>query len=55
MVVTAEEIEKELDRLEATSPDDIDLASELERLNDTVLTETRGFFGRILGESATPA
>jgi hypothetical protein len=55
MVVTGEEIEKERDRLQATRPEDIELMAELEGLNDVVLTETRSFFGRMLGEGASSA
>jgi hypothetical protein len=49
MVLTAEQLEKERDRLTVTPAADIDAAKELGLLNDLVVAESRNFFQRILG------
>jgi hypothetical protein len=49
MVLTAEELAKERDRINLTPTDRLDAREELARLDDLVLQETRGFFERILG------
>jgi hypothetical protein len=49
MVLTAEQLEKERDRLTVTPAADIDAAKELGFLNDLVVAESRNFFQRILG------
>lgn len=54
MVLAAERLEKEYDRLRVTSADARDPAAELDRLNDLVLAESRNFFERILGRGKPP-
>jgi hypothetical protein len=49
MVLTAELLEKERDRLTVTPAAEIDAAKELDVLNDLVVAESRNFFQRILG------
>lgn len=49
MVLTAQLLQKEYDRFLVTSHAEIDLAKEADVLNNFVLTETEGFFERMLG------
>ena len=49
MVLNAQRLEKERDRLNITKPDEQDPASEVSILNDLVIDETQTFFQRILG------
>ena len=51
MVLTAEELTKEYDRINVTSAEQLDPAKELAELNDLLLRETRGFFERMFGTS----
>lgn len=48
MVLNAERLEKERDRFRATPENEKDYRSELDVLNSIVLTESSGFFRRIL-------
>ena len=48
MVLNAERLEKEYDRVKITKPENIDLAKEVELLNEIVITETQSFFQRVL-------
>ena len=54
MVFSAQQLQKELDRVKATPPEERDLQKELEILNDLVIEETRGFFRRVLESEAVP-
>jgi Protein of unknown function (DUF4231) len=54
MVLTAERLEKERDRFMVTKPEDLKPAEEMNLLNDFVLSESQGFFERILGRAKTP-
>lgn len=54
MVLTAERLEKELDRIQVTEAAQIDAQQELELLNELVIAESRGFFGRIVGRLEAP-
>jgi hypothetical protein len=49
MVLMAEGLEKERDRIRVSRSEDIDPQKELALLNELVLTESGGFFERILG------
>jgi hypothetical protein len=49
MVITASRMEKECDRIAVTDPEHIDPIRELALLDDLVITETQGFFQRLLG------
>jgi len=51
MVLAAEELTKERDRINLTPAEKLDPLEELSRLDDLVLQETRGFFERIFGTS----
>jgi len=53
MVLTAEHLEKERDRFMVSEPEDLNLPEEMNLLNDFVLTESQGFFERILGRAKT--
>lgn len=55
MVFSAQQLQKELDRVRAIPPGKTDLAKELETLNNLVIEETRGFFRRVLESEAVPA
>jgi hypothetical protein len=55
MVLTAEQLEKERDRFMVTKPEDFNPTEEMSRLNDFVITESQGFFERILGRAKTAA
>ena len=48
MVLNAERLEKEYDRVKVTKPENIDLAKEVDLLNEIVITETQSFFQRVL-------
>jgi len=50
-VITAERLQKELDRIRVTPDDKMDGAKDLAMMNDLVLEESRGFFDRMLGRS----
>lgn len=54
MVMTAEQLAAERDRLTVTPAADIDAAAELGILNNLIVAESRNFFDRILG-SQKPA
>jgi hypothetical protein len=54
MVLTAQELEKELDRFIVSKPEELDLRKEAEIVNDFVLQESRGFFERMLGSASAP-
>lgn len=54
MVLAAERIEKEIDRLKATPEAGLDTAAELAALNDLVIGESEQFFERITGTSRAP-
>ncbi|MBC8503882.1 MAG: DUF4231 domain-containing protein [Chloroflexi bacterium] len=54
MVINAERLEKERDRLLATKPEDLDLKNELEILNSLIIDETRSFFRRVLDSEIKP-
>ena len=49
MVVTAQKLEKERDRFTVAKSEHRDLEKEVELLNDFILTESQGFFQRMLG------
>ena len=49
MVLTAEHIEREYDRIRLTEPNKLDAESDLKLLNDKVIEESEGFFSRIIG------
>jgi len=49
MVLNAERLERERDRIRVTKPEERDPAKELSILNDLVISETETFFQRILG------
>jgi hypothetical protein len=51
MVLSAERLEKERDRIKVSPAGERDPVAELEYLNSTVLEESQGFFDRILGRS----
>jgi len=51
MVLSAERLEKERDRITVSPINERDPVSELEFMNSTVLEESQGFFNRILGRS----
>jgi len=54
MVLTAEQLEKEHDRIRVVEPAKLDAAKELDHLNNLVLEESQGFFDRVLGRSGPP-
>jgi len=54
MVLAAEQLEKERDRIRVLGPSNLDAAAELDHLNDVVLEESQGFFDRVLGRSGPP-
>lgn len=54
MVLTAEQLEKERDRLKCLSSEERNCEAELALLNDLVLKESRGFFDRMLGGAKSP-
>jgi len=54
MVISATRLEKERDRIAVTPSDQIDPIKEMALLDDIVLSETQGFFQRLLG-SGGPA
>jgi uncharacterized membrane protein YcjF (UPF0283 family) len=49
MVLTAQSLERERDRFHITNPEKLDLANEIDLLNEFVLEESKGFFERMLG------
>lgn len=49
MVLNAQRLERERDRILVLKPEERDAVKELEILNDMVITETQSFFQRILG------
>lgn len=51
MVMTAQRLEKERDRFLVTDPKDRDLLKEVAILNDYIIQESEGFFGRLLGSA----
>jgi hypothetical protein len=53
MVLAAEALERELDRIRATDDARLDVAQELDRLNSLVITETNAFFERVVGRTDT--
>ncbi len=53
MVLTAEGLQKERDRFMVTKHEDINFSEEMILLNDFVLSESQGFFERILGRAKT--
>jgi hypothetical protein len=53
-VMTAERLQKELDRIRITEPQNLDAVQELDRLNSFVLQESESFFDRVLGRSKPP-
>ena len=55
MVLTAERLERERDRLMVTPPSDVDPATAVNTLNELVLSESIGFFKRILGSAPSVA
>lgn len=54
MVFSAQQLQKELDRVKAIPPDKRDAQKELETLNDLVINETKNFFRRVLESEAVP-
>ena len=48
MVINAQKLEKERDRVQVTKPEEIDMAKEVSLLNELVITESQSFFQRIL-------
>jgi len=54
MVVTAEILQKEFDRYLVTPENERDYSKETEKLNEYVISESKGFFERMLG-TAIPA
>jgi len=55
MVLTAERLEAERDRIAVTSDPELDLRAELDRLNQLVQRESSGFFDRVMGSAMAPA
>jgi len=51
MVLTAEELTRERDRINLTSAERLDAVKEVALLDDLLLQETRGFFERVFGGS----
>ena len=51
MVLTAQDLTKECDRINVTAAEQLDLAKELAELNELLQRETRGFFERVFGTS----
>lgn len=51
MIIAAEQLAKERDRIAVTPDEKLDLAAELQLLNDLILMESRGFFDRLMGSS----
>jgi hypothetical protein len=51
MVMTAQRLEKERDRFLVTDPEERDLLKEIDILNDFIIHESEGFFGRLLGSN----
>ena len=51
MALAATRLEAELDRIETTPADELDLREEIAYLDAIVLAESRGYFDRILGRS----
>ena len=49
MVITAQRLEKEWDRISVTPAGEIDAVEEMKILDETVMAETQGFFQRLLG------
>ncbi|HOX24356.1 MAG TPA: DUF4231 domain-containing protein [Candidatus Krumholzibacteria bacterium] len=54
MVINAEYLEKDKDRIALTTPAELDFPAESDHLNDLVIAESRGFFERILGGGKPP-
>ena len=54
MVITAQRLEKEWDRISVTPAGEIDAVNEMKLLDETVMAETQGFFQRLFG-SGGPA
>jgi hypothetical protein len=55
MVITATRLERERDRISVTPANQLDPVKEMALLDDTVLTETQGFFQRLSGSGGGPA
>ncbi len=51
MVLNAQTLERERDRIELSKLDQLDFVGESNRMNDLIIGESRGFFERILGRS----
>ena len=51
MVLTAQALERELDRIKSTEDSALNLVQELDRLNNMVIEETKGFFERVVGRA----
>ncbi len=49
MVLTAENLEKEYDRIHVTPPEELNAIADLELLNNKIIDESDGFFSRIVG------
>lgn len=49
MVLTAEQLQKEFDKYLITPENERNLSEEADKLNDFVITESEGFFERMLG------
>jgi len=54
MVINAEYLEKDQDRIALSPAAELDFVAESDHLNDLVINESKGFFERILGGAATP-
>lgn len=54
MVITAELLQKEFDRYLVTPESEKDYTKETEKLNEYVITESKGFFERMLGTAISP-
>ena len=58
MVIAAQTLQKQEDRIKLLQPGDVDAIEEISALNDVVLGETQQFFERVTGaatELSTPA
>jgi len=53
MVITAERLETERDRISVTPPGQIDAVKEMALLDEMVLDETKGFFQRLFGSGGS--
>ncbi len=54
MVLTAQHVQKEYDKFLVTDPANRDYLREAEKLNEFIISESRGFFERMLGGGAPP-